>query len=137
MDFFEFDWRVLFNEFVDGEEATSHSDHYATRAYLQIDLCLAEFIDTGAFSVKHHLQLGFVWICVQILSQLAVHWVSLYRLIVLKARFHLQNIRFVLSDLLIHVVFLRFNPNISVFYRISDEILHVFCLFCEVFLSLF
>jgi hypothetical protein len=120
---------------------------------------LPEFVDTGCFAVKHHLQIGFVRIGIQILSQLTVDLISLDRLIVLEARLHLHNLRlhllhvlFILLYLLLHISFaclqlplefvtLRLHQNFSLFLRFLDLFFHVFShlggLFAIVLLTLF
>ena len=92
LNFFEFYWSELVQEFIDGEVAASYPDLNLALFHPNIDSLRAELVHALTLPQKHNLQLVPVRVVVYVLSQVLVDWIIFYRHIDGHSRFQINHV---------------------------------------------
>ena len=94
-------WGVDVQELVEGQKSSSYSDCDLVSITLDIDPLGTELVHSLTFSQEHYSQLAPLWIVVDVLCQLSIHWVFLFRYVYLVPCSHGLNIPLHSVDLLV------------------------------------
>ena len=96
-------WSVLVQELVDGEEATTDTDVDLVIIDLDHHSLAAELVNALTLAHEHNLQLLALWVVVDVLSNLLVDLIVLYRDVHRDSRLQVDDVVLQILDL-VHVV---------------------------------